>query len=379
LSNRRHGPRHLIVWSSILSLAWGAHAGGQPLARRAVDLTTLVRYPGFYHGQPVVLRAELVRTGGSAALVHPDEARALRVTGGESSVPDGRVEARGVFWDVGRLERDDPRVISGRLNALVDAGPEAAWPRPGELFALQLSDAFAVEVAAVPTLRDVALDGSAYGDREVTIVGQFRGRNLFGDVPAAPGLSRWDFVVKSADAAVWVTGQRPRGRGFDFDVNARIDTNRWLRVTGVVRQARGLVWLESVRLEAAAPPADPRPPETSTRQVGPPPGVVFSSPTSGEIDVRLDARIRIQFSRDMDPDSFAGRVRVSYADAPGVSPQKFISPYDAATRSITVQFAAPLPPEAGLRPISVELLGGITARDGAVLEPWTLSFEYGSN
>ena len=81
----------------------------------------------------------------------------------------------------------------------------------------------------------------------------------------------------------------------------------------------------------------------------------------------------------MDPDSFAGQVRVSYADAPGVSPQTFTSPYDAATRSITIQFAAPLPPEAGLRPIAVELLGGIKARDGAALEPWTLSFEYGSN
>src|SRR3972149_5354943 len=125
----------------------------------------------------------------------------------------------------------------------------------------------------------------------------------------------------SATRSPW-RGPRPRGRAFNFDVNARIDTNRWLRVTGIVRQARGLVWLESVRLEAAAPPADPRPPEISTRPIGPPPGIVFSSPTPGEVDVRLDARIRIQFSRDMDPDSFASRVRVSYADAPGVPPPK---------------------------------------------------------
>lgn len=367
----------MIAWSSLLTLAWGAHAAGQPVARRAVDLPALTHYPGFYHGQPVVLRAELVRTGDSAALVHPDEARALRVAGGESGVPEGRVEARGVFWDVGRLQRDDPRVISGNLNSLVDSGPEAAWPRPGELFALQVSDAFRVEVAPVPTLRDLALDGSAYVDRPVTIVGQFRGRNLFGDLPMAPGLSRWDFVVKSADAAVWVTGERPRGRGFNLDVNARIDTNRWLRVSGVVKQGHGLVWLESVMLEAAEPPAEPRPPDTTTRPVGPPPVVVFSSPTSGEFDVRLDTRVRIQFSRDMDPDSFAGRVRVTYADAPGVSPQKFTSNYDAATRAITIQFADTLPSEAGLRPINVELLGGITARDGAAMAPWTLSFEYG--
>ena len=81
----------------------------------------------------------------------------------------------------------------------------------------------------------------------------------------------------------------------------------------------------------------------------------------------------------MQPNFTADAIRFVKRLSPGVSPQKFTSPYDAATRSITIQFAAPLPPEAGLRPISVELLGGIKARDGAVLEPWTLSFEYGSN
>jgi hypothetical protein len=354
-----------------------AALSAQTATRRAVDISALVNYPGFYHTQPVVLRAELVETGDTAVLAHPDEERALRIASSNVSMPEGWVEARGVFWDVGRLMPDDPRVQASNLRELVGTGPDVDWPRPGELLALQLTDVFSANATIVPTLRDVVLEAQTYAGTEVTITGQFRGRNLYGEVAASPGASRWDFVLKLADAALWVTGTRPRGDGFDLNVNARIDTNKWLEVTGTVRAAGGLVWLEDVTIERADPPTDTRPVETTDRLMGPPPEVVFSSPGPDEFDVGLDTPIRLQFSRDMDPDSFEDRIRVVFVDDSVPAPPTFSSPYDPATRSVTIRFDASLPPEARFREIRVELLDGITARDGAVLESWSLTFEWG--
>jgi len=367
--------------AALAVLVPGAPAVAQPAARRAVDISALITYPGFYHGQPVVLRAELVLSGATMVLVHPDEERALRVLASTGApTPEGLVEARGTFWDVGRLQPDDPRVVSGHLAGSVESDPETAWPKPGELFVLQLTDAFAVDAATEPGIRDIVLDPRQHVDREVTITGQFRGRNLFGDIAQAPGISRWDFVVRSADAALWVTGTRPRGRGFDLNVNTRIDTNRWLEVTGTVRHAQGLVWLESVTLAEAETPAEPSPPsERAPRQVGPPPAVVFSSPTPDDIAVGHTTDVRMQFSRDMDPDTFEGRIRVTFADQGGGDVPAFAHAYDGATRSVRIAFADPWPVEAAFRRIAVELLDGITARDGAPMPPWTLTFELGGN
>src|SRR3989442_926891 len=95
-----------------------------------------------------------------------------------------------------------------------------------------------------PSIRAIVLNPWRYLEQKVTVTGQFAGRNLFGDLPDAPAKSRYDFVIRSTDAAIWVTGGRPRGKGFDLSVDARIDTGRWLEVTGVLQQGRGLQWLE---------------------------------------------------------------------------------------------------------------------------------------
>ena len=61
--------------------------------------------------------------------------------------------------------------------------------------------------------------------------GQFRGKNLYGDLPQGPGLSQWDFVLRAADSALWVAGVRPRGKGFNLNPGARVDTGNWLEVS----------------------------------------------------------------------------------------------------------------------------------------------------
>ena len=65
--------------------------------------------------------------------------------------------------------------------------------------------------ASMPSVRAIVLFPSRYLDQKVTVTGQFGARNLVGDLPDAPGKSRYDFVLRSADAAVWVTNLRPRG------------------------------------------------------------------------------------------------------------------------------------------------------------------------
>ena len=85
------------------------------------------------------------------------------------------------------------------------------------------------------------------------MTGRFRGRNLFGDLPSALNRSRWDFVVQSADAAIWVSGLRPRGKGFELDPGAKVDTGRWLEVSGTVHVEGSQVWIDGESLRIAQP------------------------------------------------------------------------------------------------------------------------------
>jgi hypothetical protein len=219
----------------------------------------------------------------------------------------------------------------------------------------------------------------------VTVAGEFRGRNLYGDLPQAPAdaaESRWEFVLRSADAAIWVLGKRPRGRGFEFDVNSRIDTRRWLEVDGTVHHARGLAWIQAEDLREIQPQRDAPPPEPPTTALPPvPPEVLFSAPADGETDIPLDVRVRIQFSRDVDQGTLKGRVRVGYVGVESVERGEPQAPglqttlkYDPGLRVLEIAFAQPLE---RFRSVRVELLEGIMGTDGAPMKPWMLTFSAG--
>ena len=96
----------------------------------------------------------------------------------------------------------------------------------------------------------MVLDPSRYVLQKITVTGTFRGNNLYGDLPRSPAIGKWDFVLRSANAALWVTGVRPRGKGFDLDPRAKADTGRLLEVAGVVRVRDGLVWMEAATITA---------------------------------------------------------------------------------------------------------------------------------
>lgn len=374
----------VVVVTLVVSSATPTYA--QLATRRAASPAALLAYPGFYQGQLVVVRGNLV-TRDRPVLLSASVERSIPLIFSGPSPIDGPIEARASFWDVGRLQREDPRIVSLGLDRLLPGGLEGEWPRPGEIVALTVTDAQSVKPdEGAVTVRQIAMDPSTFAGQRVKVTGQFRGRNLYGDVPQGPGLSQWDFVLRAADGAVWVTGLRPRGRGFNLDIGARVDTGTWLEIAGTVREGKGLVWIEGQQIAMTKPTIETRNAETPPiPQMGPPPEVIFSDPAEGESDVAQRAPIRLQFSRDMNPDSFKDHVRWMFATLDAANTSSNTSreterhpefKYDRAKRSLEIRLS--LDDSASYKNVVIELLDGIAATDGAKLKPWHLTFSFGA-
>lgn len=367
----------LLLILTLVPLSVAAQATNQ----RVATVRALTTYPTFFHGQQIVIRAEVFGDEQTIWLVD-DEAKVVAL-----AVPPPApgahetVEVKGMFWDAGRLAANDPRLVSHDVQTLSEKLLQKPWPGIGELLLVVADDIAPAERPVAVTVRALALEPHRYVDQTVTVVGRFRGRNLYGDLPEAPGRSRWDFVLLSGDSAIWVVGKQPRGKGFDLDVVARVDTNHWLEVAGTVRFQRAMVLLEAATLAASERPAEA--PTTTTVEVprGPRPVVVFSTPVQEETGIARDTAVRVQFSRDIDPDTLAGRVRIAYLDekpvdpgTPDTLPVKFSLEYRGRNRVLEIRFAEELAP---LRIVEVELNDGILATDGAPLVPWKLRFYLG--
>jgi len=337
----------------------------QPGTRRFTTIDALRQFPGFYHLQTVTLRGELTEDPKQPMLKSDD--MEMKVIFDGVSPKSGPVEVRGTAIDVGRLEPNDPR-----LTGYAETRGEN-WPKPGEVLLLKISAVTEAAPATTPSIRALALEPWKFDGQTVTISGNFRGRNLFGDEPAAPE-GRFDFVVRGAEGAIWVTGVRPKGKNFDLDLDRRVDTDKWVEVTGVVSRKRGLVAIAATRIALVDRPEARVVEEAVTAPPPQPLQVVFSSPTDGEVDVSPAAPIRIQFARGLKESTIPGRIRVSYAgDQATTLEPKFT--YDAATRSLQIRFATPLEP---FKTVKVELLDGLLAFDGGPLVPWSVSFSLGS-
>jgi hypothetical protein len=364
-------------------------AGAQPQTRRATNLGALLAFPGYYHGRPILV----VGTVGvdKNQLRVSDEAEHSMHLIFKGTAPDGLDEIRGEFWDLGRMKPDDPRLSTYDLRTTFGIDPDGAWPRQGEVTAIIATAVAPAPAAPAPSIRSIVLTPPRFVDQKVAVTGQYSGRNLLGDLPDAPGRSRYDFVLRSADAAIWVINMRPKmkdanGRDLELGLDARIDTGRWLSVRGTVQQGRGLLWLdaEAGSLALAKPPIETPVEEEPIRvPAGPPPEVVFSAPTQDETDVSLSTTVRIQFSRDIDAATLKGHIRTGYLDAqslergePTTPPADFTFQYTAATRVLELKFARPLE---RFRTLRVELTEGILGTDGQALKPWTLSFVSGGS
>jgi hypothetical protein len=351
---------------ALLLVAASVGLSGQTSTRRLTTIDALRQFPTYFHLQNVLVHGEFAESGARIMLRGGDHE--IRVLLNDNKTITGLAEVRGQLIDVGRLEPGDPRV------ATYDGARDAEhWPRPGEELLLSVNAISDTQLATSPSVRALALQPWRFGDQKLTVVGQFRGRNLFGDLPQSPGKSRYDFVLRSADAAVWVTGLRPRGKGFDLSVDARVDTGRWLQVSGTLEHERGLVSIAATSIATAAEPAAPPPNDEPPAPPVPlePGTVVFSSPTDAETDVPLTTTVRLQFSRGLNPATIAGRIRVRYL---GGAELPFQTSYDAGTRAIELKFTQPLE---RFMTIRVDILEGIKMFDGGPLTPWMTTFSVG--
>lgn len=363
----------------ILAIAFSTAVATQPPVRRATNIEALVAFPGFYHLRSIIVVGN-VSTGPNGDVRVSDGSSSIHVVA-KGSTPDGNHEVRGEFWDLGRMKPDDPRLASYDLKTTFNVDPEGTWPRSGEVTAIVATNALPASVPLAPSIRAIVLSPSRYLGQRVTIRGQYSGRNLSGDLPDAPGKSRYDFVLRSTDAAIWVINIRPKGKDFELALDSRLDSGRWLEVSGAVQQGRGLQWIDadagSLRLAKAVT-------ETLTEEsatpipAAPPPEVAFSAPTDDETDVSPTTNVRIQFSRDLDQTTLKEHIRVVYVDPQGVEREdptpEFTTQYNAAGRVLEVRFIKPLERFGALK---VMLLEGILGTDKQPLRPWTLTFALG--
>ncbi len=373
----------MIRRALLLVLATSAAVSAQPTVRRATNLAALVAHPGFFHLRQVILVGKVeLQSNGELRLLGDSGSIRLVFKG---STPEGLAEVRGELWDLGRFNPDDPRLGGYDVKATFKFDPQSSWPKAGLVTAVVASAIAQASQPAAPSIRNVVLFPSRYLDQKVTLTGQFGGRNLLGDLPEAPGQSRYDFVLRSADAAIWVTNMRPRGKDFELAVDARIDTSKWLEVTGTLQQGRGLQWLDgqagSIRL--AQPPRELTEEAPIRVPAAPPPEIVLSAPTQDETEVAISTRVRIQFSRDIDASTFKGRVRVVYVDGetrgqaePAAPAVQFTTQYLPGNRVLEIKLTNPLE---SFRGVKIDLLEGILGTDRQALKPWALAFQTGGS
>jgi hypothetical protein len=376
----------IAAFALFATFAFLAPGDAQPQTRRATNLAAVLAYPGYYHGRPILIVGK-VSVDKDEFRVEDEAEHSIHLLF-QGTPPDGLDEIRGEFWDIGRMKPDDARLNSYNLRATFKLDPDGPWPRPGEVTAIVATAVASTAAAPPPSIRTIVLQPSRFLDQKVTITGQFSGRNLLGDLPDAPAKSRYDFVLRAADAAIWVINMRPRmkdanGKDLELGLDARIDTGRWLSVRGTVQQGRGLLWLdaEAGSLTLAKPPTETVTEEEPIRvPAGPPPEVVFSAPTQDESDVLMGTTVRIQFSRDLDPATLKNHIRVGYVASQSVEPSEptppadFTFQYAGFNRVLEIKFPKPLE---RFRTVKIELLEGILGVDSQPLKPWTLTFDTG--
>ena len=275
-----------------------------------------------------------------------------------------RVEITGVFWDLSRFNnnrslRNFPGAVrTDNVGAVAesqlfigvydvvpieeeptetepaDSQPErTARPRPD----LPPSD--------LVDLRELIRGPQPYYDKRIAVIGKFRGDNVYGDLSMRTKKTPRDFIIKVADTAIWVTGKRPEGDGFELNPERRRDTGKWLKVTGVPWADAGETYLRAHLIEMVDRPDDPdleprnlEDEIAAVEEAEPPPEVIFSVPLDGERGLPLNTEFRIQFSKDMNRASFDRNIDLLYADDLGDGnpfPDMMVS-YDEPSRSLVV-------------------------------------------
>ncbi|HEY8148297.1 MAG TPA: Ig-like domain-containing protein [Vicinamibacteria bacterium] len=266
------------------------------------------------------------------------------------------VEITGVFLETGQVQGANPAHGVQFWNF---TGPPEKEPT-GEIKAPEVS---LEKLVANPGKRDGQM---------IRVVGKFRGRNLYGDLPVRTQRTTADWVIKDDLYAIWVTGKKPKGTGWELDSSLKRDTGKWVEVIGKPETVRGVTYIKAVRIQLTTPPtarADVKPPPPPPEKPRKPPVVVFALPLDGDVEVAPDSRFVVQFSKDMDENTFNGHVLLRYTGPVLPGDRAFDGlklTYDRGRRALTVDPGDVLRPR---RQIELILLPGISDIDGLTLIP----------
>lgn len=170
--------------------------------------------------------------------------------------------------------------------------------------------------ATLLRLETLVTNPGKHDGQYVRVVGKFRGHNLYGDLPARSRRNGGDWVIKDELFAVWVTGKKPKGSGWNLDPDLKRDTGKWIEVFGRPETVGGVTYVKAVEVVLGTPPtptAQALPPPTKVEERPKvPPVVVFALPLDGDREVPADTRFQVQFSKDMDEKSFEHHVILRY-------------------------------------------------------------------
>jgi hypothetical protein len=363
----------------VLALAAGfsGHAGaqvneyemqyGKPIE---VALDTLLQMPEQYAGKAVRTRGQLDMTPGTSRLTY-----SLRGTFGERMLVVPVREAENEFERQARTWVGKEVEVTGAVNVGTDtatSGRQVVYMTVWGILGPPDEKAIRRGEPTVP-LEELVAKGPRYDGKMVTVLGQFRGENLFGDLPSASRRRSSDWVLKDDVYAVWVSGKKSKGPGWSLDPSLRRDSGKWLQVTGRVQLEGRVVTIEATdvvlsKAPSAHPQAQAQPPPPPPPRPRKPPVVVFSLPLDGEREVPPDGTFQVQFSNDMEESSFRDRVVFRYAGRPQPGDNsldaKRVS-YDLGRKTLQIDPGDVLRPG---RVVELLLLPGIVDLDGLPLE-----------
>jgi Bacterial Ig-like domain len=350
------------------------YEGQEPTHVSVKDLTTT---GALYNEKRVIVQGEL-RYGDSQdtnynifELRGQDAIQVVRVGTPAQSVEDLRfkvgqkVEIGGIFFDLSSvmMPQQHPilRYFPGAVRSdslgfdkqyfIAVTSADIIAPIESDLKPVKPEDEPEIEDPDIDTssltdldLRALVKDPTPFLGKQVSVLGKFRGSNLYGDLSIRDKRTPRDFVIKVADAAIWVTGRRPRGKDFRLDPDKRRDTGEWLRVIGEPWQVDGTVYLKAMKISIAEDPGKPDLEPTKVggdeeKLKGPPPEVTFTLPIAGDGSIPRDTVFKVQFSKDMKGESFHRNVDLLYADDDGIAnpfPDLEVS-YDGPSRTLTVK------------------------------------------
>jgi hypothetical protein len=332
---------------SLYDLVWGAATYGNRAIRTKgyVEILTSSGSMGRVYG---------LRDMGVTVVVVPVSELAGVLDSEATKLMGQQVTLTGIYGQANSQQQSGSQV-SGTIQFWKIEGPPEK-PSKNVLAAAQLI-----------TLESLIENSGRQDGHIVKVVGKFRGRNLYGDLPLRSQRQSGDWVIKDDVYAAWVVGRKPKGDGFDLDAGLKRDTNKWLEVVGRVTSSHGVVYLEAIQVmltheprpnaDAKAPPPPPERPKVA-------PVVVFCFPLEGEEEVPRSSRFFVQFNKDMEESSFQGHVVLRYAGPVRPGDRGFDGLrlfYEGGRRALAVDPGDNLLPG---RTVEILLLPGIIDVDG---------------